>query len=275
VNIPDGDGAVQPGPPHCRRVVDGDHLGRAWGDVVDPDFGGRDLQQAGEVGPQDLGRDLPGWLDGDDQFAERGIAALDQADDDRAGRGDERPGRGMIVDVLGDGGVVELADGAELVDVVETDPAEGEEDRVGEGRVVELAVEDRRRDGDLVAEHLQVRERGRPGLDRFPRAEAEAFPAVDAELVDDAGLPAGDADGPGRAGRHAVDTADAFRGVDVQGVAGRLLHGSLPFARIVISRRVPCPTLEVILSRLVFFLMLGSPIPAPNPSSCISGVAVE
>ena len=41
------------------------------------------------------------------------------------------------------------------------------------------------------------------------------------------------------------------------------------------SRFVPRPTSEVITNRSAFFLMFGSPIPAPKPISRISGVAVE
>ena len=41
------------------------------------------------------------------------------------------------------------------------------------------------------------------------------------------------------------------------------------------SRFVPVPTSELISNRSAFFLMLGRPMPAPNPISRISGVAVE
>jgi hypothetical protein len=113
------------------------------------------------------------------------------------------------------------------------------------------------------------------GIDGVLGAEPHAFPAVDAELADDPGLAVLDADRLGGTGCQAVDASDAFLGVDVQGVPILFVHAFLPFVLIVSSSRVPRPTLDVIRNVSVFFLMLARPMPAPKPSSRISGVAVE
>ncbi len=144
-DVPDRDGPVEVGLGQGGRAVDGDHLGRAGRDVDDADLLGRDAQRLGQDGPQDLGRDLPRRLDGQDLPAEGRIAPLDEADDDGAGRGDVRPGPGMLVEVLLGRRAVELADRAEVVDLVEADAAQGGEDLVGQDGRTELAVDARSR----------------------------------------------------------------------------------------------------------------------------------
>ena len=238
-----------------------------------PIFSGGIPSALGRIGPQDLGRDLPRRLDRQDLAAERGIAPLDDADDDGAGRGDEGPGPGMLVEVLLGRGAVELADRAEVVDLVEADPAQGGEDLGGQDGGAELAVEHRRGDGHLVFEGLQGGERRRMGVDGVVGADAEALAAVDAQLVDDAGLAVLDPDGLGRAGGQAVDAADALVLGDVDGVEVPVVfHGvTCPFVRMMMSRRVPRPTSESMAKTSAFLLMFGRPMPAPKPSSRISG----
>ncbi len=275
-DVPDRDGPVEVGLGQGGRAVDRDHLGRAGRDVDDADLLGRDPERLGQDGPQDLGRDLPRRLDRQDLAAERRIASLDDPDDDRAGRGDVGPGPGMVVEVLVGRRAVELADRAEIVDLVEADAAQRGEDLGGQDGGAELAVEHRRGDGDLVVEGLQRGERRRVGVDGVVGADPETLGAVDAELVDDAGLAVLDPDGPGRAGGHAVDAADALVLGDVDGVEVPVAHGvTCPFVLMVMSRRVPRPTSESMAKTSAFRLMFGRPMPAPNPSSRISAVAVE
>ena len=74
-DVPDGNGAVQVGFFHRSRVVDRDHFRRTGRDMDDPDVRPGGSWYPGEIGPQDLGRDLPRRLDGDDMFAERAESA--------------------------------------------------------------------------------------------------------------------------------------------------------------------------------------------------------
>ena len=217
-DFPDGDGPVKIGLVEGGRGVDRDHLGRTGGQVDDAYPLGRDAQRLGQDGSQDLGPDLAGRLDREDLAAQGGVPPLDDPDDDRAGRSNERARPRMFGEIFLGRGAVELADRAEVVDVVEADAPQGGQDLRGQDAPAELPVEDRGGDGHLVIESVQGGERGRVRMDGVVGTDPEALAAVDAQLVVDHGPSVPDPDGPGRTGSQAVDAADTLVLGDMDGV---------------------------------------------------------
>ena len=145
----------------------------------------------------------------------------------------------------------------------------------GRDLAVELRVERGRRDRDRVVE-----------LRRGPAGDAVSGTTAffvqtlmhspqsmqRSSIID--GVPAPDPDGL-RSGTPACRPCSHGRRWRRSGSSGSARRPSRQLTCTVMTRCVPRFTSDVMTNSSVFRLMFGSPMPAPNPISRISGVAVE
>ena len=200
------------------RLVDGDGLGLAGRDVDRGDLVLSEPELA-RVAPLDLAsRDLARRHHADELLEQLRIRDLEEANDHRAGDGDDRTRTVPLLDVVGDRQRRQPQVHAEVPDSVEADREQAVHDVLRADLLGELPEEHRRRHGHLEGEVGEVGQRARCRPYGSRGAHRQARTAVDAELVDRPRLALAHPDRLGGARPHARHAAGAVALADQEAV---------------------------------------------------------
>ena len=168
-----------------------------------------------------------------------GEAHLNQPHNRRAGGGNQRPGQVGLAQLFPDGAGHHIRAPGHLKHLVKAHVLEPRQHLGDALQALELPVEGRRRQGDLVAEAADGGQRVGDGDLRVILAHADALAAVDAALVDNVRPAAAHADGLGGAALQAVGTGAALLLFQPHGMKGFLLvHGTTPLCSFAGQRRL-------------------------------------
>jgi hypothetical protein len=178
-------------------------------DEEDADLAGVETLLGDQPPSQQLRRQLPRGLDGEQVVDHVRVAELDQPDDGGARHGDLRPGTAALREVGVGGAGVHVAHGRQVVDLVEAQAADGLKHLARLHVLAELGVQSQRWQRHRVLEPLEVRGGRGDGPDRSVPAPADALAAVDTEIGVRHRAPTPHADRSAGAGPAAGDATHA------------------------------------------------------------------